>query len=104
MKRLLMFIPALAFMLAACESLTEESTLRPVEYTCATATELLKSADTLRGQMKLSPGAIVAIDEAVEVLNPTCGSPNPPTLSNAAATAMSTALTKLTDAVRGAQK
>lgn len=90
--------------LAGCGGLTEESTLRPVEYTCAAATELLKSADTLRGQMKLSPGAIIAIDEAVGVLNPTCSSPNPPTLSNAAATAMSTALTKLTDAVRAAQK
>jgi hypothetical protein len=103
MKRLLLAF-ALILPLASCENLSEESTLRPVEYTCATATELLKSADTLRGQMKLSPGAIVAIDEAVEVLNPTCASPNPPTLSNAAATAMSTALSKLTAAVRGAQK
>lgn len=103
MHKYLMLI-AFALPLAGCEGLTEESTLRPVEYTCATATELLKSADTLRGQMKLSPGAIVAIDEAVSVLNPTCSSPNPPTLSNASATAMSTALTKLTDAVRAAQK
>lgn len=95
---------ALALPLAACEGVSEETTLRPAEYVCAAATGLLNTASDLDDAGKLSDSAKASVTQAVAVLNPTCASDAPPTLSNAARVAMEQALSTLTATVASAQK
>jgi hypothetical protein len=85
------------FLATSCTLFTERNVIQSVEYTCASATALLKTATAL--QDKISPANQAKIGHAITVLNPICSQEMPPTLDNTARAALSSALAELTAAV-----
>lgn len=99
----LLFLLAASLSLTGCEGVSEDVTLRPIEYICASATEALNTANRPAVRAKISDNAAKTISDAVAILDPQCSAASPPTLTPAIRTAMEQALAQLSSAVRAAQ-
>lgn len=86
MKKLILAVAFLA--LAACGG---NQLTQTVSYSCVGMTGALKVLTVARQEGKLSTDAVSIVNQAVDIVDPYCGAPNPPTMDSVTLTAFNQA-------------